>query len=112
MRPIGAPTASAARCIETGTTGSATGSGWGFAMTGSRSGFGMPPHFVLPSAARPYIVSITDSLLSAGRTSTLKLTLFAGAIREVVRLAGLDRDDVADAGLDPAAVDPEAQRAL
>ena len=34
----------------------------------------MPKRFVLPSAASPYIVSISDSIFSAGRTSTLKLT--------------------------------------
>ena len=43
-------------------------------MTASRSGFGMPKRFVLPSAARPYIVSMTDSILSGGRTWTSKTT--------------------------------------
>ena len=95
-----------------GRPAAATVSRWCLAMTASRSGFGMPKRFVLPSAARPYIVSITDSIFSAGRTSTLKLTSSSVLFQKLCDLAGLDRDDVAGPGLDLAAVDLQGQRAL
>ena len=44
------------------------------ATTASRSGFGMPFRFVLPSAASANIVSSSDSNWSAGRISQTKQT--------------------------------------
>src|SRR5262249_26576212 len=63
------PTASAARCRKAGGKGRRTLSKCALAITASRSGFGKPFRFVLPSAASVNIVSISDSNWSAGRIS-------------------------------------------
>ena len=55
-----------------GGKGSRTVSKCACAITASRSGFGMPLRFVLPSAASANIVSTSDSNCSAGRTSQTK----------------------------------------
>src|SRR5439155_2980264 len=73
-RPTGAPSARHARCSHDGGNGSRTVSKCVFAMTASRSGFGMPFRFVLPSAASANIVSSSDSNCSAGRTSQTNST--------------------------------------
>ena len=53
------------------------------AITASRSGFGMPFRFVLPSAASANIVSISDSNCSAGRISQTKCAISSPAFQNL-----------------------------
>src|SRR5436190_14843383 len=71
-RPRGLPSTRPIRCTMAGGNGRRTVSKCAFAITASRSGFGMPFRFVLPSAARANIVSSSASNWRAGRTSQTK----------------------------------------
>ena len=57
-------------------------------MTASRSGFGMPLRFVLPSTASVNIVSSSDSNWSAGRTSQTKRTSSSPAFQNLCGVPG------------------------
>jgi hypothetical protein len=69
------------RCIHAGGNGNCTMSNVSRAMTASRSGFGIPFLFVLPSAASENIVSIGCSNLSAGRISQTKCASSSSAFQ-------------------------------
>ena len=95
-------------CNIAGGNGNRTVSKWAFAITASRSRFGIPFRFVLPSFASAKIVSSSDSNCSAGRISATKCAS-PGRRSRTVRRAGRNRQPLARAGDQPPAADPEAE---
>ena len=92
LRATGEPRARPIRCTRAGGNGSRTVSKCAFAITASRSGFGIPLRFVLPSAASANIVSSSASNWRAGRTSQTKWASSSPAFQNLCGMpAGTER---------------------
>ena len=74
--------------MKAGGNGSRTSSKWWFAITASRSGFGRPFLFVLPSFARPNIVSISFSNWSAGLIAQRNRAAVSDAFQNLCAVPG------------------------
>ncbi len=81
-----APIARPAFCTQEGGNGSRTSSKWASAITASRSGFGIPFRFVLPSAASSNMVSSSRSNWSAGLTSQTKVASVSPAFQNLCEI--------------------------
>ena len=99
-------------CSQAGGNGSRTSSKWWFAITASRNGFGRPFLFVLPSFARPNIVSSSCSNWSAGLTTQRKRAAVSDAFQNLCAVPGSTVTDVAGRGGDRLAADLEHELAL